>query len=34
MANPWEFLEKWTKESVNAAAYDDRATAPLWAKSD
>jgi len=27
MANPWEFLEGWAREHVNATVHDDEATA-------
>jgi hypothetical protein len=27
MANPWEFLEGWAREHVNATVFDDEATA-------
>ena len=27
MANPWEFLEKWVSNNVQATAYEDKAEA-------
>lgn len=31
MANPWEFLEAWSNENVQATVYNDTATAKLLA---
>lgn len=31
MANPWEYLRDWTKEHVNATAYEDEGTAKALA---
>jgi hypothetical protein len=31
MANPWEFLEAWVREHVNATAHNDEATAKTLA---
>lgn len=27
MANPWEFLDGWARENVQATVYDDKGTA-------
>ena len=32
MANPWEFLDRWTRDHVNATVYDDTATAEILAQ--
>ena len=32
MANPFEFLQNWTREHVNATVYDDKPTAKVLAQ--
>ena len=33
MANPFEFLQNWTRKHVNATVYDDKPTAKVLAKN-